>query len=107
MNYEETVGYIHSLGNFKRPAGLERIKAAMDYFSNPQNGFCSVHIAGTNGKGSTAAMLARIFKEAGLKTGLFISPYIIMNPPPVCKGNMGQSCPNSRLLLTFFSVSVY
>lgn len=77
MNYEETVGYIHSLGNFKRPAGLERIKAAMDYFSNPQNGFRSVHIAGTNGKGSTAAMLARIFKEAGLKTGLFISPYII------------------------------
>lgn len=77
MNYSQTLEFIHSLGNFSRPAGLCRITAAAAALGSPQNNFCSVHIAGTNGKGSVSAMLAKIFKEAGYKTGLFISPYII------------------------------
>ena len=77
MNYSQTLEFIHSLGNFSRPAGLCRITAAAEALGNPQDNFCSVHIAGTNGKGSVSAMLANIFKEAGFKTGLFISPYII------------------------------
>lgn len=44
---------------------------------NPQNNFSSIHIAGTNGKGSTAAMLASIFREAGLRVGLYTSPHLI------------------------------
>mgnify|MGYP004644380997 FL=1 len=77
MNYSETLSYIHSLGNFKRPAGLNRITAALEKLNNPQNSFEAIHIAGTNGKGSVSAMLAKIFETAGFKTGLYISPYII------------------------------
>lgn len=77
MNYTETLNYIHSLGNFKLPAGLQRITAALSALSCPQNKFESLHIAGTNGKGSVSAMLAKIFETAGFKTGLYISPYII------------------------------
>ena len=77
MNYTETLNYIHSLGNFKLPAGLQRITAALSALSCPQNKFEAIHIAGTNGKGSVSAMLAKIFETAGFKTGLYISPYII------------------------------
>ena len=77
MNYTETLNYIHSLGNFKLPAGLQRITAALSALSCPQNKFDAIHIAGTNGKGSVSAMLAKIFETAGFKTGLYISPYII------------------------------
>ena len=77
MNYSETLNYIHSLGKFSKPAGLERITAFLDRLCNPQNNFKSIHIAGTNGKGSVSAMLAKIFEISGYKTGLFISPYVI------------------------------
>lgn len=77
MNYGETLNYIHSLGKFSKPAGLERIQLALKKLHNPQNNFKSVHIAGTNGKGSVSAMLAKIFHTAGYKTGLFISPFVI------------------------------
>lgn len=77
MNYNETLGYIHSLGNFGLPAGLDRIKSVLYKLGNPQEKLKAIHIAGTNGKGSVSAMLASVFKTAGYKTGLFISPYII------------------------------
>ncbi len=77
MNYNETLNYIHSLGNFSLPPTLDRIKRVLDRLGNPQNRIKAIHIAGTNGKGSVSAMLASVFKEAGYKTGLFISPYII------------------------------
>lgn len=77
MNYTETLNFIHSLGNFSLPAGLERIKKALDILGNPQNDFKSIHIAGTNGKGSVTAFVSSVFRTAGYKTGSFISPYII------------------------------
>ena len=77
MNYNQTLEYIHSLGNFSLPAGLERMNKVMEKLDNPQNKIKAIHIAGTNGKGSVSAMLAGIFKTAGYKTGLFISPFII------------------------------
>lgn len=77
MNYEQTLEFIHSLGNFSKSATLERIKKVLSILGDPQNSFKSIHIAGTNGKGSVSAMLARIFTLAGYKTALFISPYII------------------------------
>lgn len=77
MNYSETLEFIHSLGNFSRPAGLERIKCLLGKLGSPEKELCAVHVAGTNGKGSVSAMLAKIFETAGFKTGLFISPYII------------------------------
>lgn len=77
MTYSDTLNYIHSLGNFGLPAGLDRIKAVLEKLGNPQNRLKAIHIAGTNGKGSVSAMLSGVFKSAGYKTGLFISPYII------------------------------
>ena len=77
MNYKETLDYIHSLGKFTLPAGLERIEKVLEMLGNPQNRFKSIHIAGTNGKGSVSAFVSSVFKTAGYKTGLFISPFII------------------------------
>ena len=56
--------------------GLERIKALLDELGRPQDSLSFVHVAGTNGKGSTCAYLSSICRAAGLKTGLFTSPYI-------------------------------
>lgn len=77
MNYIETLKYIHSLGNFSKPASLNRIKTVLEILNNPQNSFKAIHIAGTNGKGSVSSMVANVFVSAGFKTALFISPYII------------------------------
>ena len=77
MNYNETLNFIHSLGNFSKPPTLERIKAVLAKLGNPQNNFKAIHIAGTNGKGSVSSMLSRAFSLAGYKTALFISPFII------------------------------
>ena len=77
LNYGETLNYIHSLGRFSKPAGLERISLALKKLHNPQDNFKSIHIAGTNGKGSVAAMIAKVFHTVGYKTGLFISPFVI------------------------------
>lgn len=77
MNYNETLNYIHSLGAFSHPAGLERISAVCQKLSNPQNNFKIIHIAGTNGKGSVSTFVSSSLKEAGYKVGTFVSPYII------------------------------
>lgn len=77
MNYLEILNYIHSLGNFSLPPTLDRIKLVLARLGNPQNNFKSIHIAGTNGKGSVSAMLSKTFEVSGYKTALFISPFII------------------------------
>lgn len=77
MNYNETLGFIHSLGMFSFPAGLERITDVLKKLGDPQNNLKAVHIAGTNGKGSVSAMLSSVFSAAGYKTGLYTSPFII------------------------------
>lgn len=77
MNYNKNLDYIHSLGMFSRPAGLERITAVMSELGNPQDRFKSVHIAGTNGKGSVTVMTAAVLRSMGLKVATFTSPAII------------------------------
>jgi dihydrofolate synthase / folylpolyglutamate synthase len=62
---------------FGMKLGLENTKAILKRLKNPEKQFSSIHIAGTNGKGSTAAMLASILKEAGYKVGLFTSPHLV------------------------------
>lgn len=68
--------YLQSLQKFGINLGLERINYLLDKLGNPHQKFQSIHIAGTNGKGSTAAMIASILKEAGYKVGLYTSPHI-------------------------------
>jgi dihydrofolate synthase/folylpolyglutamate synthase len=76
MNYTETVEYIHSINRFAKKLGLENIRNLMRELGNPQDGLRFVHIAGTNGKGSTAAMVASVMRAAGYRTGLYTSPYL-------------------------------
>ena len=57
--------------------GLERISTLLSQLGDPQNDFRSIHIAGTNGKGSVAAMLSSILKQAGYKVGLYTSPHLV------------------------------
>jgi len=76
MNYQETLEYIHSTPKFSRILGNDLLRALLQKLDNPHQKLKYIHIAGTNGKGSTAAMLANILTDAGYKTGLFTSPYI-------------------------------
>ncbi len=77
MNYNQSVEYIHSLLAFGIKPGLERISMLLDLLGNPQDNLKTVHIAGTNGKGSTSTMLSNMLIAEGHKTGLFTSPYVI------------------------------
>ena len=77
MQYQEAVSYVHSLLRFGVKPGLERMRAMMEALGNPQDRLRFAHVAGTNGKGSTCAMLAEILCASGYKTGLFTSPYVI------------------------------
>lgn len=77
MNFNESVEYIHSLLAFGIKPGLERIGMLLDLLDNPQDKLQFVHIAGTNGKGSTSTMISNMLIASGKKTGLFISPYVI------------------------------
>jgi len=67
----------HRIGSAAYKEGLENIEQLARITGNPQNSFKSVHVAGTNGKGSVAHFLASYFQEAGLKTGLFTSPHLV------------------------------
>ncbi len=77
MTYNEALDYIHSLYWRGKKSGLEKTKELLDLCGHPERELCCIHIAGTNGKGSTAAMLDSICRCAGMKTGLYTSPYIV------------------------------
>jgi len=76
MNYNETLEYLYSLEKFGIKLGLENISLTLNLLQNPHQKFKSIHIAGTNGKGSTAAMTASILQHAGYKTALYTSPHL-------------------------------
>jgi dihydrofolate synthase/folylpolyglutamate synthase len=79
MNYSDSVRYLYSLGNEVLTAklGLERITTLLQALGNPHLGPRWVHVAGTNGKGSTCAMIESGLRAAGIRTGLYISPHLI------------------------------
>lgn len=75
--YQETLAYIYGLARFGMRPGLERISATLRALGNPDENVRIVHVAGTNGKGSTAAFLASIMAAGGYRVGLFTSPHLI------------------------------
>ncbi len=79
MNFSETLSYLYSLGHemLAMKLGLESIAALCDALGNPQLKYRVVHIAGTNGKGSTAAMTEAIAVAAGHRVGLYTSPHLV------------------------------
>jgi len=76
MTEAEAIAKIHSVYPSGKKEGLTNMRAVMARLGNPQDALAMVHVAGTNGKGSTCAMLERALREAGYKTGLYTSPYI-------------------------------
>ena len=76
MNLDQTLEYIHSNYWNGGTFGLGRVTKLLELMGNPQKDLKFVHIAGTNGKGSTASMTASILQKAGYVTGLYTSPYI-------------------------------
>src|SRR5215475_2560811 len=78
MNYPETVRFLYALGNEIKTAkfGLERMYALASALGNPDRACRYVHVAGTNGKGSTCAMIEAGLRAAGRRTGLFTSPHL-------------------------------
>ena len=78
MNYPDSVHFLYALGNELKTAkfGLERIRTLLEAMGNPQDRCRFVHVAGTNGKGSTCAMIESALRTWGRRTGLFISPHL-------------------------------
>jgi len=76
MTYPEALRYIHSLERFGIRPGLGRVRTLCAALDDPQEHLRCIHVAGTNGKGSTCAMLAEIARAAGHRTGLYTSPYV-------------------------------
>jgi len=79
LSYPDSVRFLYSLGNEIKTAklGLDRIRLVLDSLGNPQRAYRVVHVAGTNGKGSTCAMIDAGLRAAGIRTGLFTSPHLI------------------------------
>jgi len=79
MTYPDSVRFLYALGNEIKSAklGLERIVAVLAALGNPERAYRVVHVAGTNGKGSTCAMIEAGLRAAGVRTGLFTSPHLI------------------------------
>jgi dihydrofolate synthase/folylpolyglutamate synthase len=84
MNYQETLQYLydrlpvfHLVGSSAYKPGLENTYRLMAQLDNPHQKFRSIHVAGTNGKGSVSHYLAAILQEAGYKVGLYTSPHLV------------------------------
>src|SRR5919205_1568159 len=79
MNFQEAVEYLLSLGHetLAIKLGLRNTELLLGALDNPERAFPSVQIAGTNGKGSTAAMLDSVCRAAGIKCGLYTSPHLV------------------------------
>ena len=76
LDYEEAVAKIESCHRFGPKPGLERMRELMSRLGDPQKGKHFVHVAGTNGKGTTCTLVASMLKEAGFRTGLYLSPHV-------------------------------
>lgn len=83
MNYAQTLDYLYSslrsfqdAGSDAYKPGLDRIEGFMTYLGRPHRHYATVHVAGTNGKGSTSHIIAAVLQAAGFRTGLFTSPHL-------------------------------
>src|SRR5438045_9669615 len=77
MNYAEAIQFLYALQMFGTKFGLENTFKLAALAGNPHEKLRFIHVAGTNGKGSTCAMLESIYRAAGLRVGLFTSPHLV------------------------------
>lgn len=76
MNYKEAMDYIHKVGNFGSNYGLARIEKLLELLGNPHKSLKVIHIAGTNGKGSTTSIITSLLREEGYNVGMYTSPFL-------------------------------
>src|ERR1700756_2118405 len=77
MTYAEAIQFLNSLRLFGANLGLDNPRRLAELAGNPHRQLRFIHVAGTNGKGSTCAMLESVYRAAGLRVGLFISPHLV------------------------------
>jgi len=104
MTYEQALAYIHGISWKGSRLGLERTQELLNKLDDPQKQLKFIHIAGTNGKGSTAAMLSSVLREAGYCVGLYTSPFINMfneriqiNGKPISNEDLAEATETVRL----------
>jgi dihydrofolate synthase / folylpolyglutamate synthase len=109
MSYAEAIAYLYSLRLFGTTFGLENTFRLAELAGNPQEQLRFIHVAGTNGKGSTCAMLESIYRAAGFRTGLFTSPHLIsfcerlqVNQVPVSQNDLARLVSELKPLLDGF-----
>ncbi len=105
-DYNETVDYLYGLQKHGIKLGLRNPERLMSLLGEPQKSFRSIHIAGTNGKGSTAAITASILKEGGYKVGLFTSPHLVsfterikINDSPISEEDVAELTSHIRKII--------
>ncbi len=77
MTYDQTVSYLYGLQGVGIKLGLDNISSLLSAAGSPQQSFRSIHVGGTNGKGSVCALIASVLQSAGHKVGLFTSPHLV------------------------------
>ena len=77
MKYEECINYLYGLQPIGIKFGLSNTQKLLSALGSPHNKLKCIHVAGTNGKGSTCAMISSILKNAGYKTALYTSPHLV------------------------------
>ena len=77
MNYQESVTYLEQAASFGIKPGLERIQAILEKLGHPETAYRTIHVTGTNGKGSVVAMITSVLENAQLKIGRYVSPHLI------------------------------
>lgn len=103
MTGQEAIAYIHSYNWLGSKPGLERTRELLERMGHPERGLRFVHVLGTNGKGSTSAMLASVLQAAGYVTGLYTSPYLFrfhermqVNGVPITDEELAQATEATR-----------
>jgi dihydrofolate synthase / folylpolyglutamate synthase len=114
MSYAKAIEYLYSLRVFGTKFGLDNTLRLAELAGNPQKQLSFVHVAGTNGKGSTCAMLESIYRAAGFRTGLFTSPHLIsfcerlqVNRIPVSEDDVSRLVLELKPLLDSFPVDAH
>lgn len=117
LSYPKAIDYLYGLQKHGIKLGLENTRRLMTALEDPHRRFRSVHIAGTNGKGSTAAMIAAVLTAAGYRTGLYTSPHLIdftermrVNGEPITPQQAARLTERTRtaaadLPVTFFEIT--
>src|SRR5258707_10159478 len=106
MTYSDAIQFLYDLRWFGTKFGLANTLKLAALAGNPENRLRFIHVAGTNGKGSTCAMLESIYRAAGLRVGLFTSPHLIafveriqVNRQPISESNVVRLVAEMRPLL--------